>query len=491
MVDFNQIPSNILVPFVAVEFDGRLASAGVEVQPYKALLCGQRLSTGTIPLSAGPLTCTDPKLVTSANTAATYFGTGSIAHKMAQAWFANNQFTPCYMIGVADNGTTKQVDTITFSGPTTGSGTLALYIGGEQVVVSIASGITASAVATAAAAAVNAAFGLPVVATTATADLILTARNAGTCGKIDIRVNYYPDDVTPAGLGYSIAQTTAGATDPALTDILTVIGDTWFNVLAFGWLNDTLFSALDTELESRWGPTRQIDGRAYFGKHDTHANLVSYGGAKNSKHISVLGRSGALSAPYAYSAAVAAVVAREAASNPGRPYQSLRLEGIKPPLLTDEYTFAEQNILLDAGVSTAISESGSEYLQRLITTYQKNTVGADDDAYRDVPTMDVLSLLRYSLRNRLLLRYPRAKLADDGTRVAPGSVVATPAGVRGEVLSWYREMEAAGYVENFDLFKANLIVERNATNRNRLDMLVPADLINMLIVRAAQIQFRA
>jgi hypothetical protein len=39
-------------------------------------------------------------------------------------------------------------------------------------------------------------------------------------------------------------------------------------------------------------------------------------------------------------------------------------------------------------------------------------------------------------------------------------------------------MEELGLVENFDQFKTDLVVERNASDPNRLDFLLPPDIIN-------------
>ena len=47
-----------------------------------------------------------------------------------------------------------------------------------------------------------------------------------------------------------------------------------------------------------------------------------------------------------------------------------------------------------------------------------------------------------------------------------------------------------GLVENMDLFKANLIVERNANDPNRVDILFPPDLINQLRIMAMLVEFR-
>jgi phage tail sheath gpL-like len=51
-------------------------------------------------------------------------------------------------------------------------------------------------------------------------------------------------------------------------------------------------------------------------------------------------------------------------------------------------------------------------------------------------------------------------------------------------------METLGLVENIEQFKTDLIVERNVQDPNRLDFLLPPDLVNQFIVGAAQIQFR-
>ncbi|HEG1707424.1 TPA: phage tail protein, partial [Yersinia enterocolitica] len=68
--------------------------------------------------------------------------------------------------------------------------------------------------------------------------------------------------------------------------------------------------------------------------------------------------------------------------------------------------------------------------------------------------------------------------------------IVTPNVIKGEMLSVYRQLERAGIVENFELFKQYLIVERNADNPNRLDVLFPPDYVNQLRVFAVLNQFR-
>ena len=81
-------------------------------------------------------------------------------------------------------------------------------------------------------------------------------------------------------------------------------------------------------------------------------------------------------------------------------------------------------------------------------------------------------------------------MANDGTLFAPGQAVATPKIIKAEIIHLFREWESAGLVEGFDQFKDDLIVERNAGDPNRVDALIPPDVVNQLRVFAGLIQFR-
>jgi len=47
-ISFNEVPANIRVPFVYVEFDASGAVRGASQMPYTLLLIGQRLAAGTV-----------------------------------------------------------------------------------------------------------------------------------------------------------------------------------------------------------------------------------------------------------------------------------------------------------------------------------------------------------------------------------------------------------------------------------------------------------
>ena len=121
--------------------------------------------------------------------------------------------------------------------------------------------------------------------------------------------------------------------------------------------------------------------------------------------------------------------------------------------------------------------------------YRTNSYGDPDPSYLDVNTIATLSYLRYSTRVRITQKFPRHKLADDGTNFAPGQAVVTPSIIRTELLALFQEWELAGLVEDFDTYKDELLVTRNSSDRNRVDVLAGPNLINQFRIFAEQLRF--
>uniref|UniRef100_UPI00262D310B phage tail sheath C-terminal domain-containing protein n=1 Tax=uncultured Kiloniella sp. TaxID=1133091 RepID=UPI00262D310B len=96
---------------------------------------------------------------------------------------------------------------------------------------------------------------------------------------------------------------------------------------------------------------------------------------------------------------------------------------------------------------------------------------------------------RYDFRTLILRKYPRHKLADDGRNYGQGQAIITPNVGRSEVVARARVWEELGLVENIDQFKEEVICERNSKDPNRLDWMLPPDLVNQFRVGAAQIGF--
>jgi phage tail sheath gpL-like len=488
-VQFNEVPASTLVPFVYVEIDPSRAQQGPAIQDYRGLVIGQRLSSGTVAADV-------PFLATSPDQVGLAAGFGSILHGMALAYFAANRATETWFVGIADaGGAVAATKTLTVTGPATAAGTIFLYIAGRRITVPVLSGDAQNAIAAAISAAIAAsefAAELPVTAGVSTNVVTLTARNAGTQGTaIDARLNYQDGETLPTGVAVAIAAGVAGATDPTVAAALAALGPKQFHVVAVGLNDSTNVGLVATELADRFGPSVMLDGSAIFAKADSHANLVTFGDGLNSKHVTVLGMKLPLSPPWELAASAGGLVARYGQADPARPFKTLEMPGIVGSAAIDRFTLEERELLLRNGIATAITDDlGVTRLERLVTTYQTNpTTGATDASFRDLTTLLVLSFLRYDFRTRFQAWAPRHKLARDGTRFAAGQAVVTPKTAEGFALTIFRGWEERGLVEDFDQFKRDLVVEIDATDGNRLNFLLPPNLINQLQVAAASIQF--
>lgn len=491
MVSFNSVPSNLRVPFVAVEFDATRAQQGPALLAYKALLVGQKLAAGTA-------TANTLVRVTSVDQVIALAGRGSMLHRQALAWFAANKSTEVWLGVLADDGGgTAATGTIVVSGPATATGTIALYLGGERVTIGVTSGDSANTIAAAIEAAIDAALDLPVTASVDTATVTITYRHKGLAGNAyDVRHSFLDGEALPAGVGLTITAVggvVAGATNPALTTLIAAMADLWFMVWSHPYTDATSLTAIENELASRFGPLRSMDGIAITSMVGDFSAHTTLGGGRNSPHSVIVAQPGTspLTPPMEFAAEAAALVALHGAADPARPFQTLAMSRAIAPAETAQWSLEERNLLLFDGIATTRRAAGGVVqLERMITTYQTSASGADDTAYLDATTMLTLMYLRYSFRVRMLAKYPRHKLANDGTRFGAGQPVITPKLGKAEAVTWFREMEELGLVESFDDFKRDLVVERSVSDPNRLEFLLPPDLINALIVTAAQIQFR-
>lgn len=487
-VSFAEVPSSSRVPFVFVEIDPSLAGVGPAIQEYRALVVGQRLAAGTV--AQNVLT-----RATSADQVGEFFGRGSIVHAMAAAFFRNNRVTEAHFVGIDDaGGSVAATFTITVVGTATENGSLFLYIAGRQVVVPIVSGDVQNTIAASIAAALVAsplAAELPVTGGAAANVVTLTARNKGTQGNgIDVRLNHNFGEETPAGFTVAIAAGVAGATDPSTAGAIAAMGDLQFHTIAVGLNDSTAIGLWNTELAERFGPIEQKDGHAFFCKKDTHANLVTFGGTLNGRHTTVLGLKLPLSPTWEIAAAVVGIAAREAQADPARPFQTLELVGVLGSDPADRFTFTERDILLKNGVATVVTdELGVVRIERLITTNRLNSSGASSTAFLDCTTLFTLSFLRWNFRTQFVSSFPRVKLASDGAKFGAGQAVVTPGIVRAFALGVFRQWEERALVEGFDQFAADLIVERSSTDPNRIDIVLPPDLVNGLLVAGVSLRF--
>jgi phage tail sheath gpL-like len=491
-VSFNNIPSSLRLPLFWVEVDP--SQAGTFVNYQRALIIGYKTS-------AGSGVANTYERVSAPDRAKVRGGRGSQIASMFESWFLANNFDETWAGYVAEpSGGTAASGTIVVGGPATASGVITLYIAGRKVTCGVVSGDSANTIAAAINAAINAALDLPVTATVSTATVTMTCRWKGIDGNgIDVRANYLGQlggEVLPAGVTLTITALSGGAGVPDLSGLIAALGDQEFDTVVIGWTDSSTLNAVDAAWDhvgdtGRWSWQRQIYGHVYTAANGTVGDLQTLGSARNGAHVTCFGYHGSPTPAWDRAAMYAAQAHRSLMNDPARPLHTLPLVGMLPAVPALRFTNGEQNSLAYDGISVAEeTDDGRCVIKTSITMYQKNPHGLDDNAMLKVQTLATLAYVQRALRYRIVQKFPRHKLANDGTRYGPGQAIVTPKVAKAEIVAHYRELEYLGLVENASAFKANLIVERNVNNPDRLDVLYPPDLVNQLDVFAVLNQFR-
>jgi len=486
-ISYSQIPANWRMPLYWVEVDS--SKAGLPINRLPTLLVGTWLAaTATAAVNV-------PRPIASQAQADNAFGQGSQLANMFRAYFANNWANEVWGLPVAE-GTNAATGTITVSTQPTSAGTLHLYVGGAHVPVAVSSTDTVTQVATAIAAAIN---GLPDLAVSATAALVL-CKGAGTYGNdILMSDNYHGaigGEIMPAGLTVAYVPLATGAGVPLFTTAISNLGEREVEFVALPWTDSTSLTAWETEFgfgdQGRWGFIRQHYGHIFSAMRDSYADLLVFGATRNSPQLSVMGvEDGSPTPVWEWAAAYCAKAARALANDPARPLQTLHLEGVLPANGEDRFLISELNALSLSGIATQRTLADNiPMIARETTTCTVNLYGASDDAYEVVTTLATLAKLLRNQRQAITSKFPRHKLANDGTRFGAGQAIVTPKTVKAELVAQYRMDEFNGLVEDAAAFKANLIVERDNNDVNRLNILYPPDLVNQLRVFAVLAQFR-
>lgn len=492
-VSFSNIPANLRVPMFYAEVDNSQANSGSQTQ--RTLIIGQMTKDGTgvanIPVISGGVG--DAKLKG---------GAGSMLHLLSVAYNASDEFGEVWLLPLADAGqAVAAAGGIAVTAVPTAAGVIYLYIAGQRVTLSVAATDTAATIAAGLVAQINATTLLPVTAKVATADtgkVEITAKNAGLAGnEIDMRLNYKgtaDGESTPAGLGLTLTPLSGGAVNPTLDDALANLGDKPFDFIVCPYSDSTSLDAVKDLLNDstgRWSWANQVYGHCFAAKSGSYATLATFGATRNNQHESVIGVYDSPSPAWLWAADYAGASASKLRADPGRPLQTVTLGYVLPPPHESRFILRERNTLLWDGISTFdVGSDGTVALENVITTYQKNGFGEADDSYLEIESLFLLMYVLRKQKSVITSKFPRMKLGDDGGRYSPGSGVVTPKVIRAELVACYQEMEEDGMVQDSAGFAAGLIVERDRTNPNRINVLWPGKLINQFRAMGLLAQFR-
>ncbi|QNB11563.1 phage tail protein [Paraburkholderia tropica] len=490
-VSFSNIPSSdLLTPLFYAEMDNSQANTSTGSETRRLLL-GQVNDDATG--DVGTL-----QLVTSLSQVQAIAGVGSMLAAQFQSLRRTDPAGEVWAVPVKLETGSAAKGTVTIAGTATAAGVLNLYIAGKRTQVTVASGMTASEIAAAIVTALAASSTIPVTAAAADAVVTLTTRWKGETGNdITVAINSKGTaggESTPAGLTVTIAAMSGGTGQVDVADLLAAVGDEAFEFTNSGWSDETALDDLKewmNDVSGRWAWSSGLFGHVYAARRGELGTHVAEGKLRNDQHVTVHGFEPGVAQPaWEVGAAWMGITAVFISADPARPTQTGALVGIDPAPAGSRFILTERNSLLKYGVATAVYSGGYYRIERAVTTYQRNALGQADDSYRDSETMhQSAAIIRY-LRTAVTSKYPRHKLADDGTSFGPGNAILTPSMARAEMISAYYAMEELGWVENAAMFAKYLVVERDANDPNRLNVLFPPDYVNQLRVFALLNQFR-
>lgn len=479
-ISFDTIPSSIRKPGVYTEINTSLAVRALPANAQPTVIVAQRTSSGSVAAQTSATVFSDAD-------AALYFGSGSTAHRMAKAALDANPYLDLDIVTADDaGGSAAAAGFFLFTGTAGAAGTITAAVDNKIQTIAIASGDTAATTSAALYTALSA-FNTSIAVTVGiTGNCVkFTAVNKGTCG------NYVPvQQVIVGGTGLLCNTTVmaSGATDPNIgssaTGVLGSIAAGGHKIMACQFTDSTNLALLKTYTDFVSNSMEQRPVIVVLGYTDlvgTLANVKTLGGTTLNHGRFTVGylpsaATKTLEASnYYIGAAYAGTIASE--SDPARPLNSMKLTGIPAPAIDDRPTRTSQEDLLANGVTPLIVDSGENVvICRAISTYVTNSAGILDPSLLDITTIRTLDYVREATRTRLALRFPRNKLSSR-----------TPSLVKAEVLDVLYQLEKLEILENVTGNEENVIVERDSQDMNRLNIRIPADVVNGLHVIAERI----
>ncbi len=464
---------------------------------YPTLVVGNMLASGTATPGIPTLLPVDQDGIRTA------FGAGSVVALKAARNHARDPIATIYVLPLLDDPAAVVASApITISGVPTANGVVSLYVAGTLVPIAVTAGMTAAAIATALAAAINALADLPVTAATAAAVLTVTAKNKGLTGNdIDLRLNYQgaaAGEATPPGLAFAGVlsdtgtQLSGGQQNPtALQAALANLPAKPYDYIDNAWVDPTSLNVWQTFMApdvGRWSWQSELYGHVFSGFRGTLSAAVSFGLTRNDPAMTILPVYDAPEPAWLWASDLAGTCAASLRADPGQPLQELTLGVLRPPGQARFDAIGERNTLLYAGMSTnTYAQDGTVVLDRVLTTYQTAPSGAPDTSYLRVQTRFCLMDLIRDMRVFLQTTYARKKLVADGSNIPGGSNATTSQNVLSSAWGRYRGYCDANRAQNYATFKANSRAQ-NAGN-GQVNLLLPFDLPNELIAIVMKVNF--
>lgn len=460
MLDSN-IAKTDLVPKVAQKIDSSRAIQGLPGMPRRLLLIGQ--------VPAGASIERDKVITVSTLTnAQELFNEGSMLMAMFKAAYANLQpGLPVDVVALDDDNTAQAAaGNVLFAGTATAAGQLSLWIAGHSVRVGVAKDDTSVDIVAAIVAEMATMPELPVTGAVNggdTSQLDLTCNWGGETGNhIDVRVNYYDDELTPQGITATITDMSGGAVNPDLTPVVSAMLNYRATEIVCPYTDSVSMATLEAEAEARWDPNNMQDGQICVAFDGTEGESLAWLDGRNSSQVHSVHTKNALTTPWETAAIVGALVEGQNTLDPGYPYIADKLVGFLPARLEEDFEELQINNLLLEGGSVLTSNSNMGYVLRMVTNYTQTPLGADDSSMRNLNWIKVMSFWRWYSSNEHLKRIGQGwKLSSSDTDPIPGQRIVTKSIAEDFQMMMYDNFIDAGLFEERDYYRSQLLIEIN------------------------------
>lgn len=163
--------------------------------------------------------------------------------------------------------------------------------------------------------------------------------------------------VLPAGLTLTYVKLSGGTGIPSFDNAIAALADEAYEYVGMPYTDTASIQDWHAEFgfsdTGRWGWMRQAYGMVFSARRDTYANLVTFGPNNNSSVISALAvEPGSPSPIWEWTAAYTAKAARALLNDPGRPLQTLTLQGVYSAPKSARFSMSNINTLTTVGLAT-------------------------------------------------------------------------------------------------------------------------------------------
>lgn len=514
--------------YLNVILGGPGTSAGAA--PETILLIGNQLEsaiTGASPVvnvDAGMMPLATPTFCASAEDASALCGQGSELHRMARAVFAQYPAASLYLAANAVSAGAAAEAELTFATTATQDFTVRLVLCDQVLEVPVATGDTATVIATACAVAINNAADLPYYAQNAAGVLTITAKMAGVRGNSLIVDAYFTESNfsvritgsstsgpggttgqwttigTPIGTEFPL---TGGTTADSIANVITAIASQRYNRIVVASNDATNMARLVTHLNALAGVTVGLRQQGIAAVIGTLAASITVATTINAPRVQV-GWHYASKIP---GPEVAATLAAARLAGDGSVGGILVGESADPSANLDGVQLATvlaQTAALDQPTATEIESALNNGLAPLVpsnarpgfcalarsVTSRSLANGVPNYAVIDTEFVTVCDYVADDLQSSLSTAYQGFKLGADSANGNPplSPRVTTPSLVRAFILDRLAAYEARSILRDVTANVSLLVVEADAVVSGRLNCEIPCEPVSGLHIIAGNVR---